>query len=90
MISVKAYPESGAYRLYSNQTNSCQFFDAHDDFEAKKYACGQVGMMQHDKHGTLTHLPTGRSWAIAIEITMVLSWPTVPGETDQEQARRTR
>lgn len=67
-ITVRSYPNVGRYRLASNQTGSCTFFDAHDRFAAKNYAIGSIGTMISDQTGTLTDLQTGESWAIAVHI----------------------
>lgn len=70
-IVIKTYPETGRYRLYSNQTGSCTFFDARDVLEAKQYAIGSIGTMGTDKSGHLTDLCTGQSWAIAVEVLLL-------------------
>ncbi len=67
-ITLKPFPEAGRYRLYGNQQGACTFFEARDNFAAKSYAIGAIGMNTVDKHGTLTDLSTGESWAIAVQV----------------------
>jgi hypothetical protein len=67
-VVLRTAPAVGRFRLYSDQTRSCTFFDAHDIFAAKSWAIGSIGMMVSDKSGTLTDLSSGVSWEISVEL----------------------